>query len=347
MSTQLTSALDQPPLVGKRIRPIHYLSLTWLVLIISNLGLRDRWAPWIVAGMVPWHVWILGTAALGVLLWYRSERRVSIILIGVICFALAWLGSGITFLAEPTTKPTEPGVKVLQWNTEFWDTNEDSNTFADRLKRFNADIYVLQERGVPGPGGTIAGLDNLNDVHNWFPDFHVSAYHDLVTISRYPILEATHDTAGASLSTTIQSPNGPLQVVNVHTTAPYDLSFKPWTFSFWRAVIERDTAQNEQFTWLAHHAESTMATPTIVAGDFNVTAGMRNLDSRLPGLRDLSNTPWTGTWGVFGLDAWRLDWQLANERICESSFQVLPKNPSSDHAPTQFTIHLTADEASC
>lgn len=325
--------------------PYHVAVLAWLTFCMANLILRDRWGAWLIVGMLPWSAWLLASAVLLIVLWWRTgPTTMTATLTMVTVLATGWSSATPVSRAQLVVA-TPADIRVVQWNTQFWDYGEQPSTFAHRLQGDDADIYILQEHGSSGPGDTIIGRTSLTDVHNWFPSFYFGAYHDLLTISRYPITVQEHDPDGGALSTTIATPTGPLRVVNVHTAAPYDLSYLPITPSFWSSIASRSKTEDRQLDWASRQTGDT--TPALVAGDFNAIDGMRNINRRFPGLRDLSTNPWHGTWGIRGVLAWRLDWQLASPSVCESNFRVLSKNGSSDHAPTELTLRTQQGGHSC
>lgn len=326
-------------------QPCHLVVLAWIAFCAANLALRDRWGAWLVVGVLPWSAWLIVGVVLLLVLWWRSACTPVLVSLTVVSVLATGLSSGTPVSRAHLVAPAPADIRVVQWNTQFWDDGEEPSTFARQLQDQHADVYILQEHGTPGPGNTITGRTSLTDVHDWFPGFHVATYQDLITISRYPITDQSHDPAGGALSTTLATPTGSLRVVNVHTVAPYDLSYLPIAPSFWSSVTDRSRTQDRQLDWAS--SQVVDSTPVLVAGDFNATGGMRSMSHRFPGLRDLSTNPWHGTWGIYGVLAWRLDWQLASSSVCVSNFRILPNNSSSDHSPTEMTLRTQQGGRSC
>lgn len=312
-----------------------------LVLNLLDLGFADRWWPWLIAGMVPWHVWVGAAVALIGVALIRRRPRWWPALLAVCALALSLVQSGL-HLPATMAPASNADIKVVQWNTQFWDSDEDASTFAARLRAMQADVLLLQEHGVPAAGDTIRGITDLDDIRAWFPGYSVAVNHDLVTVSRFPITRISKDPAGGALLTRIAAPRGPVTMLNVHLVAPYDLSSGPWSPAFWHATDSRGALQERQLRWVGRHVTPA----TYVAGDFNATASMRDLPDRFPGLRDVSTSPWDGTWGPGPFLLWRVDWQLAGSAVCVSGYDTAERNESSDHAPT--TVRLRARTgASC
>lgn len=330
----------------RHVTPTHLLLLAWVAFGIANLLLRDRWGTWLVVGMMPWAAWLLIAAVLLVFLWWRTGHTRLTAAVTLVAAAVTVWSSATPLTRANLAAPSASDIRVVQWNTEFWDLTEPPGALGRRLQSMDADVYVLQEHGKPSQDGGITGLTNEEKVRAWFPGFHVAAHHDLLTISRYPIVAELHGEHGGALVTTVDTPTGPLRVVNVHTVAPYDLSRPPWTGSFWSSVWDRAGTQDRQLDWAARQANDRTA-PTLVAGDLNATSGMRDINGRFGRLRDVSTSPWHGTWGIRDVLAWRIDWQLATPTVCVSDFRILPMNPSSDHTPTQMTIRTRQEDQSC
>lgn len=338
------SALDTSTNQNRYKFLVRLLLGIWTFLLFFNRLLPDVWNLWIVVGVVPWIVWMSIECILGILVTKKIKTRSlkSVVLIVVTIFAF-W-GSGVTVIGPKITDRTSRELRILQWNTEFWGSQYDKGssevTFFGFLRSVDADIYILQEHGIPGPNDGIIGISNLDDVKENFPGYYIETSHDLITISKFPILEVKKDKNRGALSTLISSPGNPVKIINVHTVAPYKLSEPIWKKTFWREISDREELQNDQLTWVSNEARAT-DTPTIIAGDFNATENMRNLQRRYSGYRDLCASPWRGTWGVGGIMLWRLDWQLGNDLVNVSDSRILNKNSLSDHSPVLLQIHVS------
>lgn len=311
-------------------------TVAWGFLLIAHMLLAGHWWPWTIMGMAPPLFWPAVPAA--ALVWAIVTRPVSLLVIlaqGL--YLVAGLGLAHVIPPGPATEAAPGAIRVLQWNTEFWgQQGRTAQQLRKSLQDADADILVLQEHGHPDGQGGITGLPSTADLEQWFPDFHIAAAHDMATVSRYPIVDVRVDPSQGAMVTEHRAPDGTIEIVNVHTVAPFDLEQPPWSSEFWNSLREREALQDRQLGWVRQ--QTVAGGPIIVAGDLNATGTLRPVLDRFSTMSDISDQPWRGTWGPGPLDLWRLDWQLASDDLCSSGYQIGEPSTVSDHRPVTFHV---------
>jgi endonuclease/exonuclease/phosphatase family metal-dependent hydrolase len=233
-------------------------------------------------------------------------------------------------LTGTTTSPPRPSIelRVVTFNIAF---ARHVDRAADLLNRpgplKDADVLLLQEMDGPGTESLAAAL-SMN--HVYVPAaIHPSSRRDfgVAILSPWPIKDAgkvllphlhrfrkMRRTAAVA---TIRAPSGAVRVVAVHFETPFGAS----------GAARRDQAR-------AVAAETaTWAGPVVIAGDFNGTAGARELESL--GFtwltREVHNTT-----GVFDFD------HILVRGLCPTSRPPAAKAPdatnASDHVPVWTTL---------
>ena len=230
----------------------------WLTLWLFGLGVLStyllRWWPgdrlWSVQLlniMIPWVliplVLALIMAGLARRHWLVAVLAIPTILIGLsqaplfLPRSFAALGNGETF-------------KVLSYNVGR--RNRDVNAMAAVIRREQPDILLLQELRQDRVKDFINNLDDL------YPDAELHFTYDPDTLqavaSRYPqTLLAMMPEKGRAQKVQLETPNGPVTVINIHTYFPD-----------WQGRYE------ETSSLLAEDVIPTDG-PLILGGDFNTT----------------------------------------------------------------------------
>jgi hypothetical protein len=279
----------------------------------------------------------------------------------------AWSGAGARAagIAGPATT-----VKVFAWNTEYWDQDDDPGQLLDFLVSQRADIYLLQEHLYWDLSAGLAGAGQVNDldrVRAAFPGYFVVAEGELLTISRYPVVGyaalgapaglADADTGAGSLSgpradfgevfaavrvlrTDLLFGGRVLSTYNAHLPVQVNLAADAKFFSF---VAERNAARHHFLDALTADLAANPY-PAIVAGDFNTSPAMADLDDLRGRLHDAaraSTDPLPGSWPA-GLAWWRLDWTLTTAQIRAVSYDLRDPRGLSDHRAQDVVLEVAA-----
>ncbi len=288
-----------------------------LVRLMSSL------TPWLMIGLVP-----------GVLLAGLGRRY------GLMTF-LAIPMVAITFTYAPLFLPrtnlalaADNSLTVMSYN--IWRRNKDMMAVASLIEQEQPDILLLQELKPYRVQPLLTALDDLYPETK--PDFAYDPYTLQGVISRYPLtVIETSRPKGRLQKVIVETPNGPINVWNVHIHA------FPW---------RRQYAQIQAL----YEDLATVEGPLILGGDFNATDQSETyqlIDSRL------YNAHWQAGWG-FGFtfpSNWgstlthsqikktigdtpliRIDHIFYNDHFYAYTAKTLAKSGGSDHSPVVATL---------
>ncbi|MEU1278486.1 endonuclease/exonuclease/phosphatase family protein [Streptomyces sp. NPDC005805] len=358
------------------------LAVLWLLYAVVRWQVSGRWhwailldaAPPLLLLAVPALLLAASAAACG-------RRRPWAAGISATALVLALLtGSGINWPALWRDEPTVPpgALRIVSLNTQYWAADTGVDRLYELLHRQEADVYLLQEHVLWQPGLGEEGYRRIDDdarLREEFPGYHIARRGELLTISRFPVVakplvgpgkELDRETSPAFkriferdkvMRTDLQVGDRVLSVYNVHVTvqlAPDNLNpFADFDFDAyfqrkfdWRreevAGLERDLRDNPH--------------PVVIAGDFNSTAAMRDLDGVRSLARDAleANTdllplswkfpaPVGFDWdSVFNrpLPFWRVDWAFTAGDVRAHRYELRPTDGISEHRLQDLWITL-------
>ncbi|CAM5729853.1 hypothetical protein SBADM41S_02924 [Streptomyces badius] len=123
------------------------VAVLWALFVAARALLSGRWWAWNGLGLAPPVLHLLLPLVLlipAALIRHRRRAAVGVVLV------LLLLGSWQTGLHPGAllrgTAGRAPGaLKVVNWNTFFWDQDSDTDAFYGYLKSHSADVYLLQE----------------------------------------------------------------------------------------------------------------------------------------------------------------------------------------------------------
>lgn len=173
-------------------------------------------------------------------------------------------GSGLNWPALWHGERTVPpgALHVVSFNSQYWAASTGVDRLYDLIHRQNADVYLFQEHVVWQPGLGEDGYRRLDDdarLAAEFPGYHIARTGELLTVSRYPIVEQRSVGTGAALEanasfgrifardkvmrTDLQVGATVLSVYNVHVTVPLAPDLDPFSgFDF-------DSYFKRKFAW--------------------------------------------------------------------------------------------------
>lgn len=261
-------AEDAPP--GRRGRLLTFACLGYLAIVVSAwLFLRaegDRWWPATVLLVCPRWPFALPAAVLwvGVL----SARRW--ILLPVVAAATAvLLGAFIGLrLSLPAASSDRGDLRLLTCNIHR--NQVDVEQLGQVIRSARPDVVVLQD------WASSAGQDSLFAGDVW----HVRRDGQLLIASRFPISKITPvdfgsaadgpaDERAAAACYDLQTPAGPIRLVNVHLSSPHGglLTF----LDDHGTALEDNADRRWQESAALSRAVERSASPVLLAGDFNTT----------------------------------------------------------------------------
>lgn len=251
--------------------------LAWASLLLVALAwglgeaLGERTLPTVLLAYLPPLVWLLpALLALGWALWTRRG-----LLPAVAATFLAVLGADLLHLSpQRNVSPQETALRVVSFNVARGTLGRPERLAAP-LRRANADLILLQETNFVRAGDRRALLDQL-------PGYHVTSGHEVMTLSRLPVLESREHAIPGSrrtvLETTLRSSSGPLRVVNAHLNT---VLVSNAVRGDWAALDRTNSARVWQVGLLCRLA-GERGGPVFVGGDLNTPARGR-LYRRLKG----------------------------------------------------------------
>ncbi|MEL6980940.1 MAG: endonuclease/exonuclease/phosphatase family protein [Actinomycetota bacterium] len=304
--------------------------LTWPVLIgvITILALRwrggDRPITVALIGLTPLLILPLVGAAIGA--WRSRSRLLRAVTAAITALFLVWMNP-VSAVVGCRGDATASAITVYTANVLF-DVGQPSD-IASSILANDADIILLQEVR----SGFVADLEADPRLDIYPHRVGGSNASGKVIWSRWPITDSTVDGFVVSqlLTATIDSPQGSIEVTNVHTLAPVSAgNVAPWQAQFGQ-LGQLDTSSAQ-----------------ILAGDFNATEDHRPF-------RDLLGQGWTdahepkgcgfdATWPTgnaspLPVPIYRLDHVLVTDH-----FEILDlrfADPAgSDHIPVVVELQL-------
>jgi hypothetical protein len=223
-------------------------------------------------------------------------------------------------------------ILIFNWNTEFWEN--DRQSLYNFLKEQNADIYQLQERLTPTSlAGEFEEIDDLKELKELFPDYNIAAFSEYITISKYPIRDIVYSEANSFLRTDISINNEIISFYNVHMPVHIDLSQKLNIKYLLTNAKIRFKWRSEEFKKLEKDLQINSHTKYI-SGDFNSIRSMRTMDNLLEDYIDstkYSNRLLLGTWTLYGIRGWRIDYNLVDKNIEIIKHEDIDPQNLSDH----------------
>ncbi|MFF3242721.1 endonuclease/exonuclease/phosphatase family protein [Streptomyces sp. NPDC002870] len=333
----------------------------WALFTILNFALSGRWWLWLVPDLAPPLLFLAVPALL--LAVAPTARPVRRWLIPVLLLLLmsgaprAGIHWGALLPGGGQGPSPEGALKVFSWNTQYWETSDDSEAFYRYLKAKDADVYLLQEylaweHKQPKP------IDELARVRREFPDYHIAIQGELVTLSRYPIVARpavgraegiNTDTPwqqvferGRVLRTDLNVRGSVVSVYNVHIPVQIDIDRNWLSSGFYHTVRERDAERRDHYAALEQDAAAN-SNPLLISGDFNTTPAMGDLRALRDTFNDAlpaSTSVHPGTWNSEGLALWRLDWVFTNDRLRVHSYEFEDPAGLSDHRGQDVVVSL-------
>ncbi|MEU9350493.1 endonuclease/exonuclease/phosphatase family protein [Streptomyces griseoloalbus] len=354
----------------------------WLLYAVVRWLASGRWhwsilldaAPPLLLVCVPLVLLVASAAACGRRrLWAAGVTSAALLLALV-------TGSGVNWPAlwrDPGKVP--PGaLHVVSLNTQYWGQASSPEKVFSLLHRNKADVYVLQEHVVWQPGLGEDGYRELRDdarLRAEFPGYHIARRGELLTLSRFPIVAQPPVGPGAEIDadpgtpfsrvfardkvmrTDLQVGDRVLSLYNVHITVPLAVDnlnlFSGYDFDSYFA--RKFAWRQEEFRGLERDLDRNPH-PTLIAGDFNATDAMRDMeglkdraDDALRANDDLLPLSWKfGAPAGFDWDSvfnrplplWRVDWAFTVGPVQVHRYDLRSTDGLSEHRLQDLWLSL-------
>lgn len=339
-------------------------AVAWLTYAVLHWLLSGRLALWIAADLLPPPMFLVvpillvSAIPLARLVRVRLPKTVArlVIVTAVAATALTGGDAGLNPAGLVSARPL-PGpadLRIVSWNTQYWEQDDDPDHFYAALKRRPADVYLLQEYlyWANGP----QQIDRLNRLRQEFPGYQIATIGELITVSRLPIIATSTPGTGTHaaqdfteayntakiLRTDIRVHDRVVSLYNVHITVPVDADRNPLTRGFYQLINDRQEQRERQF-YLLHEDLRGNANPRLVAGDLNTSPAMRDVHRIAPGLTDAAaanHALFLASWPAAGPALWRLDWAFTDPQIRVHTYGLSDPGALSDHRMQDLTISL-------
>ncbi|WP_406062010.1 endonuclease/exonuclease/phosphatase family protein [Streptomyces sp. NBC_01077] len=359
-----TVAVRGAPARHRLNRLVLGAALAWLVLLLVEWAADGRiWLGHLVGivppaafAVVPLLLAALAPLARGAARWRSLAAAALALIVG---FGQSGFDPAALWRSEPGPGPDS--VRVFAWNTNSWNqllgTQDHFYAF---LKAKDADVYLLHEyQHVSADRKVRLPIDDLARLRREFPGYQVAVRGELVTLSRFPILRQpavgpagdlapgadwqTEYRENKVLRTDVQVRGRTVSFYNVHMPVWNSMPDGLLSAAFYRHMRERFAPRRAQYAGL----EADLAAnhnPVVVAGDFNATAAMSDLDplrERLDDAADVSTDPYPTSWEEGGWKPfWRTDWAFTGNGAKAERYEFNEPEKLSDHAVQDLWVSL-------
>ncbi|MFJ9825772.1 endonuclease/exonuclease/phosphatase family protein [Streptomyces sp. NPDC101160] len=339
-------------------------AVAWLVLLIVEWAADGRIWLGNLVGIVPPAAFVLVPLLLAALapLARGAARWRSLGAAGLaLLLGLGQSGVDPAALWRAKPRPGTDAVRVLAWNTNSWNQMLGTQDhFYAFLKAKHADVYLLHEyQHVTADRKGRLPVDDLARLRREFPGYGIAVRGELVTLSRFPIVgqpavgPARAVPAGADWRTTYRESKVLRTDVLVRgrVVSFYNVHMPVWNSmpdgllspAFYRHMRERFAPRRAQYEGLEADVAANRH-PVVVAGDFNATAAMADLDplrERLADAADVSTDPYPTSWEEGGWKPfWRTDWAFTGNGARAERYSFGDPEKLSDHATQDLWVGL-------
>jgi endonuclease/exonuclease/phosphatase (EEP) superfamily protein YafD len=336
---------------------------TWLAFCVLHLVLSGRWWMWLLPDIVPPPLFVAVPLLLMALapLARPARRLIALLCTASVVVGLGFVGVNLAGLGGGGT-PGPRSVHVVAWNTEYWHQDDNPDGFFGYLKAQQADVYLLQEYiNFDQRTNTVTRIDDLDRIRREFPGYHVVARGELITLSRYPIVAQPlvwpdRDTPDENtdagwqpyferakvLRTDLIIDTQVVSFYNVHIPVQFDVSLKPWSGAFYTAMHAKAGNRRQQFAGLAGALSANHA-PWLVAGDFNTSQAMDDIDAVAAEGTDVAQAGgplYPASWPAGGLTMWRVDWAFTHGPMHALRYALRDPDGTSDHRAQDMWLDL-------
>ncbi len=271
---------------------------------------------WEYAVFIPEYFFTL--AALGMLALCVREKDTRTTGISFL-FLIATLINLPIVIADDPVRANGNTITVLSYNKGFWQPMDES--FAEFLKSQNADIILIQE-SVPE--------DDVDFILQKLPGWYGVRAHDVVTLSRYPIVDVNAGRIGRHVKTTHSINGKEIDVYNTHTRLVLVGLGAGGPIDVFRL-------RNEEFIELYEQLDSGDRCK-IIGGDFNTKSNSRPIGYLMKNFNDAARatTSYPITWNSV-IPLFRVDYIFSSPLLKPISYQSFTHIPS-DHYVIKTTL---------
>lgn len=342
-------------------------SVAWLGFVAAHLLLSGRAWWWTLPELLPPLAFLAVPAGLLALAPLARPARLQIVVVVLVTAALGWPAAGVNLAGlwhRPEPVPAG-AVSVYAWNTFRWDWLTDGPTVdgarpRDRealyrhLREQSADVYLLSEYFDVAEDESRIRLSETDRLRQEFPGYEVATAGELITVSRFPIIEVAALDLHPYLDSEESLPAADPQLPDYHRvkTLRTDLRIKGRTVSFYNThlwlpmvglpVGGSDTRRDSRARYDLRQAGFRAIAadlagnphPAVLAGDFNHSPANRMLSMLPDHLVDPTaqlGSLYPISWDYYGLSLWRLDYLFTTPDVDVHRYRIVPAGSLSDH----------------
>ena len=325
------------------------LTVAWLVFVLARRVFSGRHWLWLLPDLLPPASYLAVPAMLvAVAIGMQAQPWCAAGGLAALVVGIGHSGLNPSALRRPAPAPPN-AIRVVSWNTEYWDQAETAKRLHEFLAAQRADIYLLQER-IHGRHVEPRQVHDLPRLRAEFPRYHIAAAGELITLSRFPLVPGVpvedrcwrdvFDTT-KFLRTDVRVGTVVLSLYNVHIPTQYVLGDNPFRRSFYTGLRDRHVHRTAH---LRHLRADLAANPhaSVVSGDFNSTSAMGELRWLLRHLRSANRAArelWPASWPAGGLPLWQLDWTFTSG-VRVHRYRFLDPRGISDHRVQELLVSL-------
>jgi endonuclease/exonuclease/phosphatase (EEP) superfamily protein YafD len=227
-------------------------------------------------------------------------------------------------------------LRIVAWNTQYWDLENDPRQFTAYLTGLHADVYLLQEYLAPDGGA----IDDRARLARDFPGYTIIVKHELVVLSRLPVIAVPPVDPLSVLRVDVQAGDRVLSLYDVHLPVQAAYQRGPLSGSFYRDMRNRDASRRFLLAALGADVRGNPL-PLLVAGDFNTTPAMGDLRARTGRTEDAARANrhlYPVSWHLGPLHLWRLDWALTGNGLRVHQYEFRDPAGLSDHDAQDIAV---------
>lgn len=352
----------------------------WAVFVVAHRLISGRTPMWAPFDMLPPFVFVVVPLVLIVITPFARPVRWRLLIVLAVTVVIGTPVNGMNLRTLWYTPPRPPAgaIKVVSWNTEFWDLDwrtagrETTPDFYTWLRSFDADVYLLKEylRAKPEAASRAwtadlaIRVDATAELAREFSGYQVAVAGEQITLSRLPIVAHTgldiqqylpaeqRDVPPAladfAESFTVETLRTDIQVgdrvVSFYNAQPHQ---PPTQWQLWRSSARDAGRYNHNrrrasFRVLQQDIEAN-ANPVVVGADLNTSPSMgsrRWLPSGLDDNRAALSSVYPITWNARGARLWQIDWLLTGHGARVHRYQIPDASGRSDHLPQVVTLSV-------
>lgn len=228
-------------------------------------------------------------------------------------------------------------VTIFNFNTEFWEKQNNLDNFYTFLQEQNADIYNLQEFFAPEEISREEFEEkSISKLQEYFPNYNIIFQGELVSMSKFEITNVIYNEDLNILNYKVSKKGKKVNIINTHVPIHlpvHALEKRRDLLNVLQTTKELYELRLKYFAILEKTFRNSNL-PTIISGDFN-TSGfmqfMRDLSKEGISSQSVSKNLFPTTWGTAGLKLWQIDYVLGKNGIKFEKHEDVDSLEFSDH----------------